>query len=73
MENNNDFSWDVGKVKNGNTLGKIVAIPTLDDFEPETFESLNQNKNIDDRSDIVVDEFKEKVAEVLSRELHKKQ
>lgn len=70
MPKQDDFSWEKGKVKDGSSLGKIVTIPTLDDDigAPEDIES----RRLDNREDIVVDEFKEKMAEVLSKELHKR-
>ncbi|SDF45882.1 hypothetical protein SAMN04488589_0585 [Methanolobus vulcani] len=75
MKSKQDFSWEDGKIKNGDTLGRIVSIPTQEDLEPETFDDrkLKQIKqNFDEDSDIVVDEFKEKMTEILSRELHRR-
>ncbi|WP_340819613.1 hypothetical protein [Methanolobus sp. WCC4] len=69
MPEKNDFSWEKGKIKNGNSLGKIVSIPVEEDVDiPEDIKLGSENK-----ADFVVDEFKEKMAEVLSRELHKKE
>ncbi|WP_292470030.1 hypothetical protein [Methanolobus sp.] len=70
MPKHEDFSWDKGKIKNGSSLGKIISIPAQgDDIEgPDDVEL-----RIDTKEDIVVDEFKERMAEILSRELHKKQ
>ncbi|MBP1907875.1 hypothetical protein [Methanolobus bombayensis] len=72
MRNKNDFSWENGKIKNGDTLGKIVAIPTQDDSEPETLDETSRKQMHEEQSDIVIDEFKEKMTEILSRELHRK-
>jgi hypothetical protein len=75
MKSKGDFSWDDGKIKNGDTLGKIVTIPTQEDIEPETFDDrkLKQFKqNFDEEVDIVVDEFKEKMTEILSKELRRR-
>lgn len=69
MPKQDDFSWEKGKVKEGSSLGKIVSIPAQED-EIEAPGDLKLN--IDSKEDIAVDEFKEKMAEVLSRELHKK-
>lgn len=69
MPEKNDFSWEKGKIKNGNTLGNIVSIPV----EEEGINIPESTRlNPDEPGNIVVDEFKEKMAEVLSRELHKK-
>ncbi|WP_094227066.1 hypothetical protein [Methanolobus psychrotolerans] len=68
MPNKEDFSWENSKIKNGNTLGKIVSIPAHGDSDIEPSKDIRLN--VEDRKDIVVDEFKEKMAEILSRELH---
>ncbi|WP_319508984.1 hypothetical protein [uncultured Methanolobus sp.] len=70
MSNNDDFSWKNGKITTGNTLGKIVSIPLQEDSDIEIPEEIKTE--IEDNTDLVIDEFKEKMAEVLSRELHKK-
>nr|WP_321496760.1 hypothetical protein [uncultured Methanolobus sp.] len=73
MKSKGDFSWENGKIKNGDTLGKIVSIPIQDDLEPEIFDDIKLKQikqNFDEDSDILVDEFKEKMTELLSRELH---
>jgi hypothetical protein len=72
MRNKDDFSWENGKIKNGDTLGKIVVIPTLDDLEPETFDEKSKEQIYEEKADMVVDEFKEKMTEILSRELLRK-
>jgi hypothetical protein len=72
MKNKDDFSWENGKIKNGDTLGKIVVIPTLDDLEPETFDEKSKEQIYEEKADMVVDEFKEKMTEILSRELLRK-
>jgi hypothetical protein len=72
MKNKDDFSWENGKIKNGDTLGKIVVIPTLDDLEPETFDEKSKEQIYEEKADMVVDEFKEKMTEILSRELLQK-
>jgi hypothetical protein len=75
MKSKGDFSWENGKIKNGDTLGKIVAIPTQEDLEPEVFDDIkakHTKQNFDEDADIVIDEFKEKMTEVLSRELHRR-
>jgi hypothetical protein len=72
MRNKDDFSWENGKIKNGDTLGKIVAIPALDDLEPETFDEKSKEQIYEEKADMVVDEFKEKMTEILSRELLQK-
>ena len=69
MPKQDDFSWDTGKVKNGSTLGKIVTIPKQDEKLKASGEFKSGSGT---QEDIVVDEFKEKMAEVLSRELRKK-
>ncbi|MDK2827170.1 MAG: hypothetical protein PWQ63_1442 [Methanolobus sp.] len=73
MGSKGDFSWENGKIKNGDTLGRIVAIPTQDDLEPEIFDDIktkHTKQKIDEQADIIVDEFKNKMTEVLSKELH---
>jgi hypothetical protein len=72
MKNKDDFSWENGKIKNGDTLGKIVVIPTQDDLEPETFDEKSKEQIYEEKADMVVDEFKEKMTEILSRELLRK-
>ncbi|WP_342306275.1 hypothetical protein [Methanolobus sp. ZRKC5] len=70
MPEKEDFSWDNSKIKNGNTLGKIISIPAQENTNigmPEKVQS-----TFEDKKEIVIDEFKEKMAEILSRELHKK-
>ncbi|SFM47245.1 hypothetical protein [Methanolobus profundi] len=69
MPKKEDFSWENGKIKEAGTLGKIVSIPTQ---EEELEKAENIRPKSDDLEDVVVDEFKEKMAEILSRELHKK-
>lgn len=69
MTEKNDFTWGKDKVLENGNLGKIVAIPP----ESSTDES-GENKDPaiqDETTDFEVDEFKEKMAEKLSRELHK--
>jgi hypothetical protein len=72
MKNKDDFSWENGKIKNGDTLGKIVVIPTQDDLEPETFDEKSKEQIYEEKADMVVDEFKEEMTEILSRELLRK-
>lgn len=62
MPEKEDFSWEKGKVKEDSTLGKITIIPVGEGVKLKPEEQEN----------IVVDEFKEKMAEILSKELHKK-
>jgi hypothetical protein len=68
MSNKDDFSWEKGKITTGNTLGKIVTIPVKEDTDIPDKAKLS----VEGQNDIVIDEFKEKMAEVLSRELRKK-
>ncbi|MDW7731514.1 MAG: hypothetical protein SCH66_03675 [Methanolobus sp.] len=71
MTEKNDFTWGKDKViKNGN-LGKIVSIPVESGGSgPEDAD----HPTIHDRNaDFEVDEFKEKMAERLSKELHREQ
>lgn len=70
MPETEDFSWDNSKIKTGNTLGKIVSIPAQEDTNIEMPEKVQST--FEDKEDVVIDEFKEKIAEILSRELHKK-
>jgi hypothetical protein len=75
MKNKKDFSWENGKIKNGDCLGKIVAIPTQDDLEPENFDDIkaeHTKQKFNKQADVVVDGFKEKMTEVLSKELHRR-
>ena len=72
MRNKDDFSWENGKIKNGDTLGRIVAIPPRDDLEPETFYEKSKEQIYEEKADMVADEFKEKMTEILSRELFRR-
>ncbi len=69
MTKSDDFSWRNGRIKNNDTLGKIVSIPLQEDTDKETSENLTYPV---EQNGIIVDEFKEKVTKALSKELHKK-
>ncbi|MBN2109958.1 MAG: hypothetical protein JW705_02570 [Methanosarcinaceae archaeon] len=68
MKEKNDFMWGKGKVLKNGTLGKIVAIPAESDADGQVGEKRAIN---DENVDFEIDEFKGKIAEKLSKELHK--
>lgn len=69
MTDNNDFTWGKGRIIKEGNLGKIVAIPPeTDTCVPEGCSSYPAS---DEGTDLEVDEFKKKMAERLSNELHR--
>ena len=68
MTEKNDFTWGKDRVKKNGNLGKIVAIPPEDGTDDAGASNSTMH---DDNADFEVDEFKEKMAEKLSKELHK--
>lgn len=71
MTDRNDFTWGKGKVIENGNLGKIVVIPLESDTDSSEDDKLSTCH--DENADFEVDEFKEKMAERLSKELHKEQ
>ncbi|MDG6243063.1 MAG: hypothetical protein QCH31_01530 [Methanolobus sp.] len=69
MSENKDFSWGSGKIKNLSTLGNITRIPAHEDPDTEVTKGmiLKEGKH----EYIVIDDFKERMADILSKELHK--
>ncbi|WP_407354978.1 hypothetical protein [Methanolobus sp. WCC5] len=70
MSENEDFSWGSGKIKNLSTLGNITSIPAHE--EPDTEMAQGMILKEGEHGYIVIDEFKEKMADILSKELHRK-
>ncbi|WP_406660134.1 hypothetical protein V7O66_09785 [Methanolobus sp. ZRKC3] len=68
MSEKKDYSWGKERVTNSIRLGNIVTIPLEAELESE--EEFRRKSEI--QADVVVDEFKEKMAKMLSQELHKK-
>ncbi len=69
MTEKNDFTWGKDRINKNGNIGKIVVIP------PECGDEKKEGDEVsfarDENVDFEVDEFKEKTAEKLSRELHK--
>ncbi len=66
MSYHSDYSWGKERVTDTHKTGNIVTIPV----DPDN----NKKDDLLDKelhTDMAIDEFKEKVAKVLSQELHK--
>ncbi len=61
-----DFSWKKEGVRNHNSIGKIVGIPPETLREREAPYSQNMSISRDPEADVVIDQFKEKIRNVLS-------
>lgn len=71
MTEKNDFTWGKDRINKNGNIGKIVVIPPECGDEEKEGEEISFAR--DEDVDFEVDEFKEKTAEKLSRELHKDQ
>lgn len=66
MSEKNDYSWGKERVTSGSKLGHIVSIP----LEPE--DRCEETKEITEiETDVVIEDFKEKMAKMVSKEIHK--
>lgn len=69
MTEKNDFTWGKDRINKNGNIGKIVVIPP--ECGDEEIDDGEASFARDEDVDFEVDEFKEKTAEKLSRELHK--
>jgi hypothetical protein len=69
MSEDNDYTWGKERVTDTEKMGTIVTIPLN---EPDSeFKNKDMVLERGKHTDIFIDEFKEKVAKVLSQKLHK--
>ncbi len=66
-----DFSWKKEGIRNHNSLGKIVGIPpeTLRETKAPYGHDATLSNELE--ADVMIDQFKEKIRNVLSSELNK--